>query len=174
MIDIVEFSPEIEEGDFIPYVGGALRGYFDVVCRNEDGSVDWEVHKPNLLTDYGRRMFGVDFLAQCGIFTSPCAEAPNPLRYTLSENSGHAQWQGLASPSTDWNSITKNWSVTFGTPGFSRQVASVGLVASSGYTTVMSYGITAIVCYSIISPVKIQQASQTLEMSYRLTLQVGV
>jgi len=181
VIEIQELSPE--ESAFIlatmrrasdgASFGCAIKGFFDVVCRNPDGDVAWEIHQPNLQTDFGRRVWAErQYSSGLGIFTSPVGEVALSSRYCLLDHSGQTQISTGVAPTIDSNAITKTVSNTFATPAANRQLAVVGL-ASTTYA-VATFGATAIMCYSLINPVKTQTTIQTLEVSYRLTLQAAV
>jgi hypothetical protein len=181
VIEIQELSPE--ESAFIfaamrrashgSSFGCAIKGFFDVVCRNPDGGVDWEIHQSNIQTDYGRRVWADRlYSGQLGIFTSPVGEVVLSSRYCLADHSGQTQISASITPTIDSNAITKTVSNTFGTPAANRQLAVVGLASTS--FAVATFGATAIMCYSLINPVKTQTTIQSLEVSYRLTLQAAV
>lgn len=161
-------------GDVLDSFGCSIKGFFDVICREEaTQEVAWEAHQANLLTDFGRRSWWTWGITPGGIFTSGVAETPMTTRYGLTEGAGTAQMQTNVAPTTDWGALTKYWSTTFGTPASNRPIAIVGLMSNWGDVS-MGRGAQNIVCYSLINPQKMQTTSQTLEISYRLTLQAGV
>jgi hypothetical protein len=169
-----EYLRRLKEGDDLSHFGISIKGFFDVVCR-EEGETVWEVHQPNLLTDYGRRYWaygnftGYDY----AIFTSPIAETPRADRYTLADHSGQCQQAAFWYGTNDAPSVSKAWSNTFGLPASNKTIASVGL-RSNATADAGAYGISSILCYSLLTPMKVQTTSQTLEISYRLTLSPGV
>jgi len=169
-----EYLRRLREGDDLSHFGVTIKGFFDVVCR-EEGETVWEIHQPNLLTDYGRRTwaYGNFSSANFAIFTSPLAETPRADRYSLIDHSGQQQQMAYTSPANDAPSLSKAWSTTFGLPASNKTIASVGLRFNNMYD-VGSVGPQCICCYSLLTPVKVQTTSQTLEISYRLTLSPGV
>jgi hypothetical protein len=163
-----------EENTNVPIgVGISIKGFFDMVCRNEDQSISWEEHKSNIFTDYGRRRWMAGGISTGSIFTSGVAETPRVDRYSLVEGWSTAQTMTAVAPSTDWGAWTKTWSTTMSAPGSNRQIACVGVIPA-GAVLGVSYGARLMACYALINPVKTQTTSQTLEISYRLTMQVGV
>lgn len=169
------YDPSLEET--FESFGVGIKGFFDVQCKNEDGSVAWELHQPNLLTDTGRRLWMYNGFYRGGIFTSGVLDTPLAGRCSLVEGYGTSQTLSVdTGPSIDWGTISKSWSTTFGTPGSNRQIAMVGMHTNfiGAVQNNVSYGPQWIVCYSRVNPVKIQSTSQTLEISYRLTAQIGV
>jgi hypothetical protein len=159
--------------EVVPYIGGTIKGFVDAVCRDADsGDVAWEIHQPNVFTDFGRRHWVNTFLnTNIGIFTSGHSETPRIDRYSLHESYGGtivAQKQPDAAGSADWGTCSKYWSYTFGTPASIRPLACVGLASASAY--VGSSGIARVLAYSLLTPAKTQSTNQTLEISYRLTM----
>jgi hypothetical protein len=179
MIEIHELSPEDSalilsamRGPPNASFGCSIKGFFDAVCRNPDGEVAWEIHQPNLQTDYGRRTWADRLYANSlALFTSPVGEPALVSRYALFDHSGQAQITAAVTPTVDGNAITKTVSTIFNVPASNRQLAAVGL-ASTGLG--ITIGATGVMCYSLINPVKTQTTIQTLEVSYRLTLQAAV
>jgi hypothetical protein len=163
---------QVYDGDAITFAGVKLHGFFDAVCREEDGSSVWEVHKSNLLTDLGRRQFSYDSITQGSVFTSPNTDVVSPLRYSLFDSSGHCQQMAMTTPTVDWGSWSKSWSTTFAVPGFYRTIGCIGVLGQ--HTWLTTGGVSGILCYSLITPTKVQGPTQTLELSYRLTMQIGV
>lgn len=156
-----------------------IKGFVDAVCREEEtGEVAWEVHQPNIFTDFGRYIWAYDTLANytTGIFVSDFAETPrvdrcsNTLYRSGIGGSTCHRWQGTSTHSNDWGSSSKVFSYTFGTPSVNSPVATVGLAYKDA--TQYSYTFLNVLCYSLISPKKIQTTSQTLEISYRLTMNI--
>jgi hypothetical protein len=160
------------------YVAGArLKGSFDVVAR-EGNDIAWEVHQDNLLTDYGRQYLamylGLD--TNCSMGTSPIADTPVVQRCALCS---YAQFdnnfQASIAHSFDSPSQSKTWTYNSYAAG-ARSIACVYISphqqqdGSSGSTRYS--GIFGIVAYSLITPVRQQTASQTLELSYKLTLSI--
>jgi hypothetical protein len=161
-----------EAASELTFLGLSIKGFFDVVCR-EGEKVAWEAHQTNLLTDFGRRAWMYNSIAQAGIFTSGVAETPSVGRNLLADAVGSSQTQVVTTaPTCDWNALTKTWSTTFGVPGSNRQIAIVGLLGS--WSGAIGWGAYGILCYSALSPIKTQTTSQSLEISYRLTLSPGV
>jgi hypothetical protein len=149
----------------LTFGGVTIEGYVDLICREQDEIV-WEVHQTNLLTDYGRRMWMNNLFYQACLFTSGIGEVPMASRYSLIEPTGFNQVTAVQTPVSSLAAGTKTWSYSFGIPAANRTVASVGLCSG----TQSLYGATRIMCYSLISPPKIQTTQQTLEISYRLTM----
>lgn len=173
ILALIESPRSPNKNDSLFHLGVEIKGFFDVCCRNEDGSIDWEVHQPNLLTDFGRRAWMRDNIATGGIFTSGVGEQPLVGRYSLFDSVGSSQAMNTnTAPAGDWNAWTKTWSTTFGVPASNRQISAVGLLCY--YAGSVGWGATGIMCYSLLTPTKVQTTSQSLEISYRLTLQPGV
>lgn len=179
--EILEFSRKHDREGALA-IGGSIHGFVDAVCRDVDsGDPVWEIHQPNIFTDYGRMLWYNDTISlssTLGIFTSDFAEIPRADRFTgINYRSGpggstYYQWQGAISPSVDWGTASKYTSYTFGTPSVNRPIACVGM-AWSGATS-FAWAFTNIICYSLISPTKVQTTTQTLEISYRLSMSMSV
>ncbi len=149
---------------------GQFKGFVDLTCREEDGSVAWEVHQPNLITDW-RRLRGVgqsDWQSPF-LFTSPSSEPALRGRSTLTDD-GAATSSQSAVVTGSYDSITLTWSylTTFAVPvGSNRRIGTVGLCNSAWNS---NYGISGIWAYTVLSPFKTQTTTQTLELRYRVTL----
>lgn len=149
---------------------GQFKGFIDLTAREEDGSVAWEVHQSNLITDY-RRLRGV---GQSGwnnpfIFTSPSSEPALRGRSTLTDDGAASSAQSAGVTGT-YDSLTLTWSylTTFAVPsGSNRRIGTVGL-CHVGWSNL--YGIVGIWAYTVLSPFKTQTTTQTLELRYRVTL----
>jgi hypothetical protein len=150
-------------------MGVSIKGFIDGVCREADGSPAWEVHQPNLITDFGRRIWCDQLIGSAaGVFICGVGETPLATRMTLIDNGGTStSYSTTVSATNDSNTNTKSWSYTFGTPGTNRTVAAIGLFIPTQNGV---YGATNIVAYSLLSPPKTQSTTQTLELSYRLTM----
>jgi hypothetical protein len=144
-----------------------LHGFVDLTCREEDGSIAWEIHQPNVITDYGRRLFFMNGLGDATgyLFTSPSTETPIIGRYALPDTGNVAQVSGVITHSYDANTLTKTIYYNFPAPASAKQIGTVGV----GYVAT-GVGPYAIVAYTRISPVKTQGTTQTLELQYRITL----
>lgn len=150
-----------------------LTGFVDAWCRNADGSIAWEIHQPNLITDTGRRRFFVaGFGANTqGLFlcTSPSSETPAVSRQTLADDGAATSSQASALQAThayDSLTLTKSFSATFGAPAANRTIGTIAL----GNGRLANFGLTLVCAYTLITPVKTQTTSQTLEVLYRITL----
>lgn len=152
-----------------------LKGFVDAVCREADGSVAWEVHQANLLTDFGRRRFmlvgfpGTSLNKANYLFTSPGTESPL-LGRTLLPDDGNASSSQVTSvqiaPAYDTATLTNTWNNTFAAPAANRTIGLIGLTR----LTHQSYGVGQILAYTLLSPAKVQTTTQTLEVQYRITL----
>lgn len=144
-----------------------IEGHIHVVCRELDGEPVWEVDQPNLITDMGRRFWMLRAFLNGNVATSPSSETPSLSRYSLPDNgsSSSSQSSGAITPSNNSPTNTKTYSTTFGTPSSNR---TIGTIALGNYFS--QFGLGQIVCYSVISPAKVQTTSQTLELTYRLTM----
>lgn len=151
-------------------MGFSLSGYIDAVCRDEkSGTVAWEIHQPNVITDYGRRSFSDLGFWSVYVFSSPSTDAASLARYTLldSGTSNSSQTSTLLTPSYDSITLTKTWTNSFAAPASNRQIGAIGLCRTAKSTALGIYGIIA---YALISPIKTQSTLQTLEVLYRVTL----
>lgn len=180
-VDVQLLSPEEtlaildlirRKAEDLPSLGVELHGHFDVVCREEDGVVAWERHQDNLLTDLGRRRWLYDNINNPAIFTCGVAETPNSGRYFLGDNSQSTQVSTALAPTVDQNALTKTWSYTFAVPSQNRPIGIIGLCDSSNSN--QNSGAYTILCYSLLVPMKTQSTSQTLEVSYRLTMTAAI
>jgi hypothetical protein len=149
-------------------LGVRIKGFIDAVCRNDDGSVGWEVHQPNLITDLGRRLWSFQWFGSTAqIFICGVAETPLASRCALIDSNLSTAYATGATPTNDSNTNTKSWSFTFATPGSNRTVAAIGVAYP---TPAANFGAINIMAYSLLTPPKTQSTSQTLELSYRLTM----
>lgn len=158
--------------DAIEWQGFSIKGELELTAHEEDGSVAWHVPwQKNLITDYGRRRWAWDCFKTGRVFFAAPQETPRFDRYSVLEFASSISWQAAdPAPTTDWAAMTKTWAYTFPVPGATRTIGMVGLCdgVNSGY------GTFAINTYSLLTPVKTQTTSQTVELNYRLTLSVSV
>jgi len=158
-----------------------LLGHVDIVCREEDGSVAWENHKSNLVTDYARRRMAQIFegnfsggSGQCKIVTAPSTEPPSMLRAALLE-AGIAPNVSRASSSVGsaYSSAThtRTWSVTLGVPAANTNIGTIGLIdTSTSYGDAnVAMGVTGLLAYTKLPQVKVETTTQTLEIQYKVT-----
>ena len=145
-----------------------LAGRVDAVCRDAAGQVVWEVHQPNVITDYGRRIFANYSFWTLSIFTSPAADTALLGRYALLDaGATNGSQSFLLATSYDVATLTKTWTTAFAAPPANRSIGTIGLAAVARAAALGMYGICA---YTLISPVKTQGTLQTLEVAYRVTL----
>ena len=147
-----------------------LNGFVDLTCREDDGSVAWEVHQPNLITDLARRMWTDGNFYTGYILVSPTTEDADPSRTAFTDNGTAAG--GVISvginPGYDSITRTKTWTATpFTAPALNRQIGLIGLTRTS--QTVAGY-MRMLYAYTRLTPVKTQTTSQTLEVVYKITL----
>ncbi len=144
-----------------------IHGWVDAVCREADGSVAWEIHQPNVFTDRGRREWANSGIRTTNVFTSPGLEAASASRYTVLDDGAATSGQQAANvvPTVDTPTLTKTYATTFAAPAANRRIGCLGLGSWNA-----SYGIYDILAYVLITPFKTQTTTQTLEISYRLTL----
>lgn len=165
-----------------PGLLGELHGYVDAVCRNEDGSVAWEVHQPNIVTDAALRRYAygwhygnfMPYMCSMMIFLSPNTETPLSSRYCLPDDGTGISYNGStgtgvpAAMNASWNGSTYTWTYSYTFSGASRQVGTIGL--GSTFNSAWHYwGCTVWAC-TLLNPVKTQTPSQTVETVYRITL----
>jgi hypothetical protein len=108
-----------------------LHGHVDAICRNEDGTVAWEIHQKNVITDTGRRRLMADGWYNGYVFTSPSLEPAVLGRYSILDDgvATSSQISGLTSGVYDGVTYTKTWSPTaFAAPaaphhGLHRRIA---------------------------------------------------
>lgn len=146
-----------------------VEGWLDAVCRNvEDATIAWELHQQNLVTDVGRRHFaGTGLRNTMNLFTSPSMEVPSIGRYGLLDDGNASSSQasvGTLAATYDALTLTKTFPYTFGAPAANRTIGTVGIGRR------LPSGMFGIVAYTLITPVKVQSTTQTLELQYRLTL----
>lgn len=149
-----------------------LKGHIHVVCREvESEEIVWEVDQPNIITDLGRRQWMRNGFLNATVATSPSSETPSINRYSLTDNgaSSSSQSSGAIAPTNNSATNTKTFSNTFATPSATR---TIGTIALGIFTA--QYGLSQLLCYSVISPAKTQTTSQTLELTYRITMTVVV
>lgn len=148
-----------------------LQGRFRLTCREANGNVAWEVARENLITDYGRRRFYLDNLgnASAFLFTSPSSEAPLIARAAVLDDgaSSSSQFSTIVNPTYDSLTLTKSWFFSFATPASTRRIGTVGLTA---YSSASLVGPQRLLAYALVSPVKTQTTSQTLELRYTIAL----
>lgn len=149
-----------------------LKGYVDLTCREADGSVAWEVHQPNLITDYGRRRFLDGILHTFYVVTSPSADAPANGRsgiidYGTSGTVVASQESTFVTPTYDAVTLTKTWNITFTAPAYNRALGCIGLTDVGSKP---AFGVNGLIAYTLLSPVRTQTTSQTLEVLYRITI----
>lgn len=148
-------------------MGFRFEGFIDAVCREESSQeVAWELHQRNLFTDYGRREWMNASIASFQVGTSPSAETPLLARYSLSDNGQTSSSQSTSvSPTNNSSTNTKTFSTSFGTPSGNRQIGTIGLGIYNNL-----FGFDQVVAYSLITPIKTQTTTQTLEIVYRITI----
>lgn len=149
-----------------------LKGFVDITCREADGSVAWEIHQPNLITDYGRRRFTEGFLYGLYVITSPSTDPPANgrsalLDYGTSGSVVSSQESVVVNPTYDSVALTKTWNTTFGVPTFNRAVGCIGL---SDVSIKPASGVNGLYAYTLLAPSRTQTTSQTLEVLYRITI----
>lgn len=168
---VKEYTPE-EARRYCAALAGSpveLHGHVDAVCREADGSVAWEVHKPNIITDSGRRRLVNNIWATSFIVTSPSTEAADPARTGLPDdgNTSSSQSSGTLNGTYDSITLTRTWANTFAAPAATRQIGTVGLTTR---TWSSAFGVFQLMAYTVLTPVKTQGPTQTLEIVYRITL----
>lgn len=147
-----------------------LHGHVDAVCREQDGSVAWEIHQPNVITDFGRRQMAVQTITTMYVGTSPSNEVADAGRSFFPDDGAATSAQLSASVNATYDSVTltKTWSpAAFAAPAANRQIGMIGLSINS---TKSGYGLDGLFAYTVLSPVKTQTTSQTLEVVYKITL----
>ena len=146
-----------------------VMGFVDAVCREADGSVAWEVHQKNIVTDVGRRRFANLVWSAAFVVTSPSTEAADPQRSALLDdgNASSSQASVIVAGTYDAITLTKSWSNVFATPAATRQVGTIGLAAR---TRSAAAGLLQLLAYTVLAPVKTQSPTQTLEIVYRISL----
>ena len=153
--------------------GVRVKGSFDLMAR-EGSDVAWEVHQDNLLTDYGRQYLSYTFgLTTTGLFTSSNTDTPLVNRSLLASRYWDINYT-TGINATLWDSATGSKSFvynSFGANGNLRTIGTVGLhnigVAPEYYS-----GVGGVIAYSLITPSRTQTGTQTLELSYKLTLSI--
>lgn len=186
LIDRLGLSPLVPA----PSLAARLKGFVDVTCREADGSVAWEAHQENIITDFGLRCFAYGWAAATSgggnpfLFLSPNIAPALGARYTLVDTGNCILT--MAAPSTntfstiagatlayDGNTLTKTYGYTF--PTGARRIGTVGLARNVGTSSGavaggVADGVPEVMCYTVLSPVKSQTSSQTVECLYRVTL----
>lgn len=161
------------QGVDIGIPGFSLKGFVDIVCREKDQTV-WEVHQPNLVSDYAKIAWAGNFIntsANYGIVTSPSSETPRSDRYSLGSLTGLdnvIKWNDAGVSSSLTNQVGSNmktFNAVFPAPGTVRTIGTVGIGLWQA-----GLGVYNLVAYTLISPAKVQTSIQTLEVSYKLVL----
>lgn len=145
-----------------------LHGHVQATCRERDGSVAWEIDQPNLITDLYRRRLADQVIHQAYVMTSPSTEAPDQLRSSVLDdgNASSSQASAIITSTYDAVTLTRAFTATFSTPAANRQIGVIGL-GTGRLAHLGPYGFYA---YTLITPVKTQTTTQTLEVVYRVTL----
>jgi hypothetical protein len=146
--------------------GLSLKGSVDLVCREVDGSIAWQHHQDNLITDHGRRRWMENSFGGTNIVLSSSQETPDFRRNLLA---GPADGVSIASGSATYSANTttsvKTWTFTFPTPSAPRIIGTIGLGSINARV-----GLSALYCYLLLTPPKTQSTTQTLEAVYKVAL----
>ena len=163
----------------VPGLSARVKGYVDAVAREPDGHAAWEVHQPNVATDYLLQAVAEGSIdSYLHVFVSPSAEPGLGARYTLADDSGATYgsasgWAG-ATPTRSYSAVTLTWTVSYTIPsGTRRRVGTIGLHSGIlGNPPVQDplIGANALYAYTILNPAKVQETTQTVEIVYKLTL----
>lgn len=149
-----------------------FEGHVSAQARELDGSIAWSIAQSNLITDMGRRhMLGEPALTGSKrICTSPSTEPPLAERSTLLDGgTGAGQVSGNLSGTYDTPTRTRTWATTLATPASAKTISIVGLVESNiAYLT--DYGIYFLLAYTLLPTPKTQTTTQTLEVTYKITM----
>lgn len=147
-----------------------FHGHVDAVCREMDGSVAWEVHQPNLITDYGRSVLANGTFYIMRVVTSPATEDADVWRTAFTDDGAAASSQQSTNvtPTYDSFSLTKTWAPVsaFAAPASNRRIGIIGLTDSAKLAGMIS----RLTAYTRITPVRTQTPTQTLEVVYKITL----
>jgi len=157
----------LNDGNEFNFMGFKLKGMVDAVARDKHtGEIEWEVHQPNLITDYGRRAFVNNAIGGSHVFTSPFVGTPAIDRYAIADSGNSSASQSAFIAYTySTLTLTRTYTASFNPPASNRTVGTIGLGEYSS-----SIGSYQIVAMSPLSPAKVQSTTQILEISYRLVL----
>lgn len=157
-------------------VGGVrLAGEFSVTARDErSGEVEWQWSDKNLLTTYALQQWVFTRLNSFRLGFMPARETPMVSRSSVSTDPTQCVISGdLGSGTIDSATNTRTLSTTFTTPASNRSLGTVFLGAPGvGITTQM--GPPMLLAYSLLTPVKTQTTTQTIEVVYKISLTFSV
>lgn len=150
--------------------GMILKGSVDLFAREPDGSLAWEHHQDNTITDYGRRFWMEGGFNTAKVILSPCQESPDFRRSLLAGPGDSVSVSESASltPTKNAATNTKTWSTTFTTPAGTRTIGTIGLSKPNGVNAAL--GIDQLIAYLLLPSPKTQSTTQTLEVVYKITL----
>lgn len=152
--------------------GFELKGEFSLIAKNHlSQEIEWEVHQPNLLTDYGRRAWMDYRFSSLRIAFCPSIEAPNPGRYSVStDGSANASFVSAnVTPTVAPTTYTKTISATFTTPSANRTLGMIALIGANVNADV-TLGLVNVCAFSLLTPAKSQTTTQTLEVIYKISM----
>jgi hypothetical protein len=148
----------------------SFKGHINAVCKEETGEEAWSVDQENLVTDRFRRAFPWSLVSSVNIFTSPSIDTPSAQRYTLCDNgSNNSSQSSSVAISRSPGTLSCSWAVVFSTPSAPRTIGTIGIGIHDNYV-----GVYNVWAYSLLTPSKVQGTTQTLEITYRLTLTIAV
>jgi len=151
--------------------GLEIVGEFSLVARDvASGDVAWEHAEKNLITDFGRRNWMEARWHQAMIAFAPSLETPQFNRYSLPSDSTQTFSSAALTPGVTLATHTKTFSTTFGTPGTNRTLGCIILGRFTGSTQYANMGIDQILAFALLTPPKIQTTIQTLEVTYRVSM----
>lgn len=152
--------------------GARFKGYFDIIAR-EGSDVAWEIHQENLLTDYGRQSYAYNFGIHNNVSlgTSPVSDTPVVQRNLLASQAWYdINFVNGPTVSYDGSSSSKTFSNNYAS-GSTRNIGCVW-IASNGSLPNFYGAVAGVLAYSLITPIRQQTSSQTLELAYKLTLSI--
>ena len=151
--------------------GLELSGEFSLTARDaKSGEIEWEHSGKNLITDYGRRRWMEQKWNAAIIAFAPSIEVPQLGRYSIATDSNQSFASGNMNPALTPATHTKTFSTTFGTPGVNRTLGIIALANGSLTTQVADRGIENLMSFALLTPPKTQTTTQTLEVSYRVSM----
>lgn len=151
--------------------GFELSGEFFLTARDEkSGEVEWEHAEKNLITDYGRRLWMESRWSSNHLGFAPSLETPHANRYSISTDGSQCVYASALVPTNNATTHTKTYSTTFVTPAANRTLGTIAFGRPSGTMADTNFGLRAVASFVLLTPPKTQTTTQTLEVTYRVSM----
>ena len=152
--------------------GLEISGDFSITARDtKSGEIAWEHSDKNLITDYGRRRWMEQKWggALVTIGFAPSIETPQLGRYSIASDSTQCVESAAISPVLT-GGHTKVLSTTFVAPAVNRTLGMIAIMNSQNAGFVSNRGLEFIMAFALLTPSKTQTTTQTLEVTYRVSM----